>query len=934
MNFFLFLFILCFNSLEAQELPPVLNFSPDVYGAENQNWSIAQAANEFIYVANNSGLLEYDGAKWRLYPSPNQTIMRSVAVVNDRIYTGSYMQFGYWVPNDKGLLSYTSLSDSLKVPVIEDEQFWNIIAIDQLILFQSLNRIYSYDTVTHKFAVIESQNPITRSFKIENTIYFQQEHLGLFTIQDGRAVLVSDDAVFKKDILVDLSKWEDGFLVVTQRSGIFTFNQKQPIPFEYALNEAILNETIYSSKQLADGSIMLGTIASGLIHLTADGNFDYEINQKKGLINNTVLAIYEDKNQNVWLGLDNGISAINTNTAFKVYTDNDGTIGSVYASAKVGDFIYLGTNQGLFYKNLNESSSKFNLIPETKGQVWSLNKLGDALFCCHHEGTFLVSGKTVNRIADIPGTWQIQWLDKTKGLAIQGNYNGLYVLQKTELGWKLRNKLSGFDISSRYFGKANDNVIYVSHEYKGVFKLNVNPDFREVSKYRLVSEISKAEKAGILGYKEELIYVSDQGIYTLNTESDKFEIDSVLTKGFLKVGNYVSGKLNPDETGDKLWGFNDQEVFYFEPGILEGDIEVRRISLPSKNRKDIPGFENITYLSDNTYLLGNSTGYILINLDKLNIQEYEINLRNIKNGTFDDRLNNVSITENATFNYQQNSFIFNYSVTDYNKYRSVNYQFRLAGYYDEWSSWSSTPQTTFENLPYGTYTFEVKARIGDQLSNNTASYSFTIKRPWYLSLVAIIIYVLLLIGLFTGIQFWNQNFYRKQKERLIEINQRKLELAQSESERKVMALENEKLQQDVESKNRELAASTMNIVKKNELLNSIKKELEPSSKNPTENSSVIKIIDKNLNPKKDWEFFKEAFNNADKDFLKKIKGAHPKLTPNDLKLCAYLRLNLSSKEIAPLLNISVRSVEIKRYRLRKKMDMEHEESLVEYILSI
>ena len=72
--------------------------------------------------------------------------------------------------------------------------------------------------------------------------------------------------------------------------------------------------------------------------------------------------------------------------------------------------------------------------------------------------------------------------------------------------------------------------------------------------------------------------------------------------------------------------------------------------------------------------------------------------------------------------------------------------------------------------------------------------------------------------------------------------------------------------------------------------------------------------------------------NADTDFLKKVKLAHPSLTPNDLRLCAYLRLNLSSKEIAPLLNISVRSVEIKRYRLRKKMELHHDQGLVEYIL--
>ncbi|HNX78751.1 MAG TPA: LuxR C-terminal-related transcriptional regulator, partial [Prolixibacteraceae bacterium] len=84
----------------------------------------------------------------------------------------------------------------------------------------------------------------------------------------------------------------------------------------------------------------------------------------------------------------------------------------------------------------------------------------------------------------------------------------------------------------------------------------------------------------------------------------------------------------------------------------------------------------------------------------------------------------------------------------------------------------------------------------------------------------------------------------------------------------------------------------------------------------------------------DWEFFQEAFNKADRDFLKKLKEAHPLLTPNDLKLCVYLRLNMSSKEIAPMLNISPQSVEIKRFRLRKKLELDHEQNLTEYILNL
>ena len=124
----------------------------------------------------------------------------------------------------------------------------------------------------------------------------------------------------------------------------------------------------------------------------------------------------------------------------------------------------------------------------------------------------------------------------------------------------------------------------------------------------------------------------------------------------------------------------------------------------------------------------------------------------------------------------------------------------------------------------------------------------------------------------------------------------------------------------------------MSIIKKNELLNSIKKELKEGEEKGVR--GVIKIIDSNLNNTDDWQVFKEAFNNADKDFIKKLKLIHTTLTPNDLRLCAYLRLNLSSKEIAPLLNISPRSVEVKRYRLRKKMNLAHNDSLTDYILNI
>ena len=125
----------------------------------------------------------------------------------------------------------------------------------------------------------------------------------------------------------------------------------------------------------------------------------------------------------------------------------------------------------------------------------------------------------------------------------------------------------------------------------------------------------------------------------------------------------------------------------------------------------------------------------------------------------------------------------------------------------------------------------------------------------------------------------------------------------------------------------------MSLVKKNKFLSALKSQLKEVPSKDKNIKSVIKEIDRNINSEDDWKFFEDAFNNADKDFLRRIKSKHENLTHNDLRLCAYLRLNLSSKEIAPLLNISVKSVEMKRYRLRKKFDLPHQDNLIEYILN-
>lgn len=922
--FFAFIF-------QAQEMPPIEIYTPKNYGAENQNWSIAQSKDKYIYVANNKGLLEFNGARWRLYQSPNETIIRSVSVLDDIIYTGCSNEFGYWQRNKLGNLYYTSLSKKLKIEFLEEEEFWNITELDDYILFQSLERIYIYNKNNTSYSFIDSDTTIYKMFKLSGTIYFQQTRKGLYKIENGKPKLISDNKVLKDNLLVNLFNYKGKILIETEANGFYVFNNNELKKWDISANNKLPQSGVYRSTQLRDGSFMLGTRSNGILHLTSEGEINYQINIKSGLSNNTIHFIFEDAENNIWLALDNGINCVNINSPFGIYNDKEGEIGTVYASAVYNNYLYLGTNQGLYCKPLL-SGSKFEFIEGTQGPVRCLVKLNNSLFCGHDTGTFIVNKNLAELVIDIQGTWNIIPINNNKDLLLQGNYNGLNVIANINGKWILRNKIDGFDISSKFFELYN-NTIFVSHESKGVYKIRVNDDFTKAEQVVKDSTLKKGLNSSIIKHNNNILYAYKEGIFKYNPSKKIFLRDSILSQLYTKE-EFTSGKLISDNVNNILWSFSNKNLNYISPGKLTNVAKLNRIPFSTLLPRGLTGYENISYLHDNKYLIGTSTGYLVLDLDKLSDKAYDIAINSINTSNLKDSLQVLDKHIKGSFKNMYNNIEFTYSIPEFDKYLDTEYQYQLKGIYSEWSSWSSNSKILFKNLPYGDYVFNVRGKVGNNITNNTATYGFTIERPWFLSNEAILIYVFLVLLLSSLMHNLYKRYYRKQREKLMQKAEKDLELKELENMQQLMRFKNEKLRQDIDSKNRELGISTMSLIKKNEFLNSIKKELKNVSENDKDLKSVIKIIDKNLNNSDDWNLFEEAFNNADKDFLKKIKTKHPSLTSNDLRLCAYLRLNLSSKEIAPLLNISPRSVEVKRYRLRKKMNLSHESSLTNYILEV
>lgn len=909
--------------VSAQELPPVVNYTTNDYSAGNQNWMVSQTANKVIYVANNNGLLQFNGAQWTLYPTPNGSIMRSVKCDANRIYTGCYMDFGYWEPNENGTLAYQSIIEQTGVKLQEDEQFWDIFIEDGYVLFQSLNALYSYDITAKSLTNVVSNAQISKFFKVDERFFYQDLNKGLLEIKNGKGQILSSDPFFKEKVVIKFFKVQSQLLFITSDNTIYEL--ENTTPKLVAVNAFTNGVRVYSAQLLSDDTLMLGTISHGIVNVNLNGTVNYSLDASNGLVNNTGLSLFEDLDKNVWVGLDNGISTLSLDSGFKTFKDENGKLGTVYTSLYDNGFIYIGTNQGLFVKK--DGEQKFSMIESTQGQVWVLKKINGFIFCGHNDGTFIINGKNASYVKNTAGVWDLQGVENQPDLILQGAYAGFYMLQREGDSWVLRNKLEGFNISSKDFA-LDGSTIYVSHEYKGVFKIELNEDLTTAKNVTLLKKLGKGITSDILALNGDVIYANSKGVFIKSKGSNDFRKDNTLSAIYNK--GYISSTLVKDNA-NSFWIFTKNHLNKITRQQINGTYKVESIPLEDYVRSEKRGYENLTAISGNHYLLGSSYGYMMLNMNGHRKIAHKVFINSVVNAKGNEQIAKA-LNQPVTVTYEDNNVTIFFNTPVYEGYHNAVYRYKISGDAD-WSDWDSATSTSFKNLDHGNYTFEVQSMVNSNLSDNIAVIQITVERPYYLSNWAIAIYVLLLLAIVALINKLYNRYFKKQQAEALEKQQKELELRNLENEKDLIKLRNDKLRADIDARNRELAVSTMSMIKKNETLNEIKLELE-KLQSSSQVKSVKKLVEDNLGDKQDWITFEKAFNNADKDFFQKIKELHPSLSSGDLRLCVYLRLNLSSKEIAPLLNISPRSVEIKRYRLRKKLGLDRDDSLSSYIVEI
>lgn len=942
-SFFICLyFFLTANTAFANWQRSVTNYNRQSYKAANQNWMIEQHPNGWMYFANNKGLLEFDGETWNTYSIHNAKT-RAVKHGNDgRIYVGGLGQFGYFTPNVHGGLDYTCLSDSLETKRAAGN-IWNIHILDDRVYFQADVAVYYLENNT--LQKIDYSRGFSFSTIVNNKFYTSSPG-GISFLNGDTFSLIPNTNRCTESKTVGMYPFGDKLLIITALDGMFLYDGVEVTRFHSAADSFISKNQLFCSA-MKDSLLALGSVQDGVLLLNLQSGETEKFSIKNGLQNKTVLSMLFDGENNLWLGLDNGIDCIHLNTPMFFLFSNKSAIGSGYTSRFYKGRLYLGTNQGLYatdYPIRLTEDTNLELVQGTEGQVWTLVEYDGKLFCGGGNSLIVYDGNRASKISGVRGVWTIQPLKKSPGCMLIGTYIGLYILKKSGDEWAISHRISNANYSAKnMYVEEVTNAIWITNKEKGLFRLNLTDDLTDaqVKNYNNDS-LPTGDNTYISRINGEIIIASRQGLFRYNQIKDKLERHEKLEE-----------MLDGPTSYTYIMQDAQKHIWFVSNGTLKLARYQPETNSWKRNKSEsylkdylIEDFEHVAVYGQNHALIGTEEGICLLDFGKtakskipLNLQIRKVYLTIRKDSLVYGRNYEYS-TNPLVIPYKSNSIKIEYSLNNFDKSFITQYSYKLnGGGHSEWSEFSENSVKEYTNLQEGKYTFHVKTIINEEMEEISTSFDFDILPPWYRSWYAYSLYflIIVLIAFYLYYKFiigQQKTIQRKE----MEIIKQKEE--NTKKDEKIISLKEKNLQSELKHKSDELIRTTLNIVRKNEMLQNIKKEAVSISRSideenlPNIRRKVIRLInsvDTNLEHDDDLQAFETTFDSVHHDFFEKLDKQFPALNKKEKLLCAYIKMDLMSKEIAPLMNISLRGVEIGRYRLRKKLQLNQEDNLADFL---
>ena len=929
------------------------NFSSIQYKGGTQNWCVEQLPNGVVAFGNNVGLLFFDGERWDVYPISNYSTVRALCYdqAEGRMYAGASNELGYYeIDKHTYQCVYHSLVGKLKETDRNFGEIWKILAWGKNLVFQSKSHLFIYNKVSGQLVTVHPGVRIETIFAGQGKLYVATYN-NISTLSGNKLVALPGATFSSRIVVRALAMYRGKLIVATQQNGLLSYEGNALVTFLPDLSSVLTANQIFSMAIQGD-KLALGTVRQGLVvRDLASGSTQY-VNTSQGLQNNTVLSVAFDKRGSVWMGLDNGISYAMLNAPFSNIVSDRYSIGTGYNSLALAGILYLGTNQGLFMNPLTSVQQLTSRTPMPVkgivGQVWRLGKIGNDVLCCTDRGLYQIRGDNAVQISGLDGTWNFCALKHHPGYVVVTDYLGMAILRRQGSGYVLAHRVKiPVEVSGNFYEDV-DGTLWMGNWLHGIYRLAFSADLKRVrlletfdSKHQLV--VDEGNHLCQVGGK---IYISSvDGFYCYDHHTHRLVYDKKMSKLFNTYGTALHLEETPSHD---IWA--QKAGFLAIAHRTATGYQVDSMSYRPIVKNQLLGLANMSVIDANLSVINSNNGFYLVRNRYVNhSKDFALSIRRIISTNDGDstvyrelygkqaegEMPHIELSHNL------NSIRIEYVMPEYQTEDAITYQCYLENYDSRWSQQGNVASKEYTRLGKGTYIFHVKAynRLSGKMQET--QIKVTILPAWYETIWANIFYLILIVTAFVGIMRYLKWRADRELNRVKLENERKMAIERAERKAEVAEMHNEQLQTELKHKSSELATSTMNLIHHNDILQKLDEDMAALSESVRREdkktlvthqiTDIRNALQEYLNDDDGWNKFEENFNLVYDDFMKKLTDQFTTLKMSDRKLCAYLRMGLSSKEMASLLNMSVRSIETARYRLRKKLNLEAGDNLTDFI---
>jgi len=808
---------------------PVINYTSKEYGRGYQavNYSIILDNRDIVYAGNANGILEYDGKSWDFIPVRLGANVLSMAKDSfGTIFVGSQNEFGYLAPDDAGRLVYNSVSDSLPENDHLFNQVWKTYVSGNKVYFQAYENIFILED--NRIIPIYPETTFHTSFLVNGKFFVRERKRGLVEYTSGQLVLVpggeyfSDLGIFAMLPMTN----SDNIFVATQEKGFFLFYPNEEntpfVPVKTNNDAFLIQAGILGGLLLEDGNYAFNTTNEGIIITDQKGNILNIYNTQSGLAVNDVKQIYQDRNKNIWCALNNGISRIDYSSPLSFYKEESGIQGSASTIIRYGGKLYIGTTNGLYVQKSDgglTGSIEFNPLRNFSHQVWALKEIDGNLIVGTDGGLFKISDNKASMISGI-NSFTLYYLPEKNWLFVGGN-QGLSLFQTKPLLKLLKDfsdihediKLIAENKKSYYEGAE----LWLGTSLQGAIKIIMHNDLSHET-FKYYGEFDGLNEGWVLPFisGDSVIFGTRTGIFIFNDEEliklslpDSLRNDPDNFRGFFEGSDLLNYPITAPVYGivedpERIWINIDNEIGFFAKNQTDTIISrpFKGIDMGQVNYM-YPDAKMVCWFAADDGLIRFEPNY-----KKDFNQDFNTFIRRIIvskdsvlfSGTHfssdidTEILQRISLTQLIEtvpiLPHSLNDFQFRFSAPFFDDEQKILFSFKLNGYSDEYSAWSSQNTVNFINLHEGEYTFMVKARNVYGRESEPDKYSFTIKPPWFRTLWAFAGYIAaFLFVIYLAIQISLSNLKRKNErleqivlQRTAEIRAQNIELSRQKKE--------------------------------------------------------------------------------------------------------------------------------------------------------